>query len=216
MPHRDPQTGQFLPHDDDGFEDIEVATFGATVGIQAADLNGTTTFSGQDEQLEALTLIDYDQLVDRNESLQLLYASHALTAYPNSTETADGTFAVIGEVSASPDFSNAIQEINTNSIEDSANMVGSAGLDDTIDVIGRPLTAGSTGAFSDGASGVGGGGSSGQDRWDSSVFPGQYGAFHPRDEVFLNMDVQVWNIDDAGVHVQVEGQHVYGVVEEPR
>ena len=43
MPHRDPQTGQFLPHDEEQYDDIEVATFGANLGVQAGDLWGITT-----------------------------------------------------------------------------------------------------------------------------------------------------------------------------
>jgi hypothetical protein len=44
------------------------------------------------------------------------------------------------------------------------------------------------------------------------MFPAEFGRFHPRDELFINGEFRAWNIDDAGIHAAVAGQHVYGVI----
>lgn len=207
MPHRDPETGQFLPERD--FNDIEVASFNSRVAVAAADLNGTTGTGGESDAFEGLELIDYDDLVDRNESLYLLRAEHRLTAYANSTETADGTVRAQVEISASPSR-NLPQGVATGAI--SSPVIGGNKTDDTIDLIGRPMTAVGHAPFSDGATGVGGGGSAGEDSLVIENIPPEMGSFHPRDELFLNGLFVAWNIDDAAVHLDVTGQHVYGVL----
>lgn len=204
-----------------GFDDIEVVSFSANAGVQASNLSGTTGFQGGDEQeFEGLELVDYDEIVDRNEELRLLYVAHALSVYANSTETEDGTVAASVEISADPsltDVGRGATDLGTGSVpgtgKDSADVVGLARSDDTIDIIGRALTAVGTGAFSDTTNGTGGGGAAGHDSYDSEVFPMEMGRFHPRDELFLNGRFASWNIDDAGIHIGVEGQHIYGVME---
>jgi hypothetical protein len=220
MPHRDPDTGQFLPHDTAQYSDIEVASWGINVGVQASDLSGATGFSGGDiDEFEGVQALDYDQFVDRNEELVLLQAHHSLVVYANSTETADGTVAVSAEISADPSLSSATNLVAGVSTNDSVppDSVVTSNLepeaDDSIDIIGRPLYATGTGAFSDGSSGAGGGGSAGRDTVKSDMFPAEFGRFHPRDELFVNGEFRVWNIDDAGVHAGIAGQHVYGVVQ---
>jgi hypothetical protein len=217
MPHRDPETGQFLPHDGSRYEDIEVVTASFNTGVQAGDLDGTTGYGGEPEEFEGLQLLDYDEVVDRNESLHLLHADHRLSVIPNSTETADGTLKAAVSVSASPALSDATRtaaQANQGSFGGSAPVVGQANQDDSIDIVGRPLLAFATGPFSDGGTGVGGGGSEGGDNYSTDVFPAEYGRFHPRDELFLNGRIVTYNIDDAGVHVDGVIQHVYGVIED--
>jgi hypothetical protein len=217
MPHRDPDTGQFLPHDSVEFDDIEVATFSATVGVEASDLDGSTGFGGGTaDRFEAVEVVDYDDLVDRNEELRLLSAQHRIDSYINSTQTADGTVAVAVEVSAAPSLTGVTSRLadpNTGTEFAPDNAVGTARTDDTIDIVGRPLVATAHGPFSDGSSGAGGGGSAGDDDYQSDMFPAEFGAWHPRDELFVNGEFVVWNVSDAGVHVEIVGQHVYGVVE---
>jgi len=220
MPHRDPDTGQFLPHGAERYEDIEVASWGVNLGVQASDLSGSTGFAGGDiDEFEGVQALDYDEFVDRNEELVLLQAQHSLTVYANSTETADGTVAAAVEISADPSLSdptNLVAGISTNASVPPDSVVSartSAGDDDSIDIIGRPLYAVGTGAFSDGSSGAGGGGSAGRDSVESDMFPAEFGRFHPRDELFVNGEFRVWNVDDAGVHLAVTGQHVYGVLD---
>lgn len=212
VPARDPETGQFVSGDGATFDDIEVASFQATVGVQAADLGGGTAFpSGSNDEFEGLLLIDYDEIVDRNESLQLLYAEHSISVYPNSTETADGQARGYAEVSASPALTMS-GEIQTGDDIETANVVGEAEFDDTIDLVGRPLQAVGTGPFSDGSTGVGGGGSAGEDAVEIEHLPEEAGRFHPRDELFLNGVLEAWNVDDSGIHLDLVGQHIYGVV----
>jgi len=216
MPHRDPETGQFLPHDEQAYDDIEVATFSATVGIPASDLDGNTTFNGGiQEPFEALQLLDYDEIVDRNEELVLLDAHHSLYASINSTETADGSMRVAVEISADPALSDATIFAAGQSSQDVPGSLweGVAAQDDTIDLIGRPLTGAATGPFSDGSSGAGGGGSASHDEVHLTMAPAEFGRFHPRDELFANGRAEINNVDDAGVHLGISCQHVYGVVE---
>jgi hypothetical protein len=215
MPHRDPDTGQFLPHDTAAYSDIEVATFAGNVGVEAANVDGSTGFiGGQSPEFSGQVVLDYDEFVDRNEELVLLQAQHRLNVFANSTETADGTVSAAVEISADPAVSEATSRApigNTATVDGS--VVGASDNDDTIDLIGRPLFAVGHAPFSDGSSGAGGGGSAGEDRYTSSMFPAEFGRFHPRDELFLNGRLVQWNVDDAGIHANVIGQHTYGVVE---
>lgn len=216
MPHRDPDTGQFVPSESEQFDDIEVVSFSANIGITADDLSGGTGFGGGDSaDFEGVQVIDYDEVVDRNEELHLLEASHRLTVYANSTETADGNVAGAVEISASPSRSQvvvrAVSPTQTEELEP-GDAVGGSESDDSIDIVGRPLSTVGHAPFSDGASGTGGGGSSGRDSYDGDTFPAEYGRFHPRDELFVNGELVAWNVDDAGVHASISGQHIYGVM----
>lgn len=212
-PPRDPETGQFIAGGmPAGFSDIEVATFQATVGVQAADLSGTTGFGGEDDQANGIELLDYDEFVDRDEELMLLTADHRMEVFVNSTETSDGTLRVFAEISASPTVQSVQFAVTTNSFGDDA-IVGRVAQDDSIDIIGRPLDATGHAPFSDGASGVGGGGSAGDDQVKVVHPPAEFSRFHPRDELFLNISFEQWNLSDASTHAVVTGQHVYGVTE---
>lgn len=220
MPARDPVTGQFVAGQAAGeWDDIEVVTFDGHFGITAANLSGGTGFSGQSFGAldEGVTVVDFDEVVDRNEEVVLLYAEHHLSAFVNSTETADGNAEVTAEISSSPATSQVGQARGpTSSVTSNGTTYNVSGDDDdTIDLVGRPMRCVAHAPFSDGASGVGGGGSEGVDWAYVYQPPAEFGRFHPRDELFLNADIQAWNIDDAGVHGQVGGQHVYGVVEDP-
>lgn len=209
VPQRDPQTGKFVSGD--SYDDYEVITFDAAVGVEAADLNGGTGFAGQSEFYNGLEIIDYDEVVDRNERLDLLRAEHRLLVYANSTETADGTVVASAEISSAPTITDvgAVRQDQTD--VDGGPVVGEGRQDDTIDLLGRPLVGAGYGPFSDSSTGVGGAGSSMHDRVVIHNPPGPIGTFHPRDELFVNGEIDAWNIDDAGVHLDIKGQHVYGV-----
>jgi hypothetical protein len=212
--HRDPETGQFLAHDE-SFKDIEVASFGITIGIPAQGLGGATAYTGGDtSSFEGVEMIDFDQIVDRNEELVLIEAQHALVAEINSTETADGSVRAAVEISADPSLSPATRAAGkqTNDAQPDS-FSGTTGFDDSIDLVGRPLVAQGTGPFSDSSTGVGGGGSAGEDSVEIRSAPAEFGRFHPRDEVFVNGITETDNVDDAGIHLQISGQHVFGVVE---
>lgn len=209
MPRRDPKTGKFVAGDE--YDDVEVVSFSGSVGVQAADLNGGTGFSGETNSFDGVKLVDYDDLVDRNEELQLVQGSHLVTVYQNSTSTADGTVAAGVGISASP-TRKSVEAATASADSHEGSIVARFYTDDSIDLIGRPMEAVSYAPFSDGATGVGGAGGIGRDEVEIHDQPGELGRFHPRDELFFNGRIKSWNIDDAGVHVSVKGQHVYGVV----
>jgi len=223
MPHRDPDTGQFLPHSSTRYDDVEVATWSATFGLEASNHSGNTGFNGGDRyDVEGIEVIDYDEFVDRDEDLRLLSAQHRMFVCSNSTQTADGTVVAAVEVSSSPAISGPTQNLGKTigaAVDTdtgggaSGEALGRSRTEDTIDIIGRPLGSMAGSPFSDGSSGAGGGGSAGEDSYQSEMFPAESGRFHPRDELFVNGQVTAWNIDDAGSHVAVGGQHVYGVLE---
>lgn len=221
---RDPETGKFVSDPGDGgshaqFNDIEVATFQHSIGLDAGSLDGTTGFDGGDGgTFEGLELIDYDELVDRNEELVLLGGSHHLAVYGSSTSTADGTVRGAAEVSASPsrqvvplDASGFVGD-QTGGVQRTTPQ--DAVLDDSIDLIGRMMAAVGFSPFSDGTTGVGGSGGAGEDTVELGPMPAEMARFHPRDELFLNGALDTWNIADASVHLDVKGQHVYGVIED--
>lgn len=210
MPHRDPETGQFLSHEKTRFTDHEVASFTARIGIPAADMAGATGFSGEANTVEGIELLDYDDIVDRNEELVLLHAEHYLSCYANSTETEDGTLRVMAEISASP--SNVLG-IGLATADLDGDFDGATSNTDSIDLLGRPLVAVSQAPFSDSATGMGGGGDVGDDEVTLQSPPGEVARFHPRDELFTNLNMVAWNIDDSGAHIEISGQHVYGVVD---
>lgn len=209
---RDPKTGQFVAGDD--YEDVEVVTFSSSVSVEAASLTGATGLAGERFNFMGLELIDYDNIVDRNESLVLLQADHALTVYQNSTATGDGTVQAMIEVSADPSTSDTTMISPTNIGQGGEGVVGNGQMDDSIDLIGRPLVATGHAPFSDTVAQLGGGGSAGEDSVKTDVFPSETGRFHPRDELFMNGEFHAWSIDDAAIHADLMGQHVYGVVSE--
>lgn len=198
----------------DGCDDIEVVSFSATVGVPAANLSGDTTFTGGDDnQFESLELVDYDEVVDRNEELVLLEAHHGAYLSVNSTETADGSVRASVGVVAQPTLPDVVRNAATQRVDalEGIGFQGSASSEDSIDIVGRPLVFQATGPFSDSSSGLGGGGSAGHDSIDLEHAPAEFGRFHPRDELFLAGRAEVNNIDDAGIHIGIAGQHVYGV-----
>lgn len=214
MPHRDPETGQFVADAQSEFTDIEVATFNVNGGVEAANLSGTTGVRG-DEFAFSEGVVDYDEFVDRNEELHLLQATHYLVSWVNSTETADGTLVAKVALKADPAQDNNLTKVGINpgaTLE--GDVFGIDSVDDSIDYVGRPLYAASFAPFSDGATGVGGAGSAGEDRYDSTDFPSEFGRFHPRDDLFAVGELRAYNIADAAIHFEVGGQHVYGVLPE--
>ena len=216
MVHRDPQTGQFVKGSASHYEDLEQVTFSVNTGAEAADLTGSTGFaSGDVVGFEGVQVLDYDDIADRSEHLELIQAVHRVVIYANSTETADGTIKGVAELSTSPTRDIAVDLFNVQDIADS-NIGVTAGIDnsDSIDLVGPPLAAVGHAPHSDGGTGTGGGGAAGADTLNHYPPEGRLATFDPRDELFLNGAMEVWNIDDAGAHMDVHGQHLYGVIED--
>jgi hypothetical protein len=163
-------------------------------------------------------LVDYDEVVNRNEELHLLEAQHRLSVWQNSTATEDGSCRVYAEISTAGTFQMpALRDVDTQTLDAGTqgedNVIGQLAQDDGIDMVGRPLVATAIGQFYNAGTGAGGGSSAGEDSYVSTYFPGEMGRFHPRDSLQLNLGFDASNIDDAGVHFDVTGQHVYGVFE---
>lgn len=215
MVHRDPETGQFLPDGVSGFTDYETINWRIAMGVEAANLTGATGFDGENFNMDGEQLYDLDDVIDRNEVAVLLAAEHTLSVMPNSTETADGTVAA-AMVPTSGTGTQGVASVaiqGTSTIQGS--IVGGSDFTDTHDFIGRPLSAWGGAPFSDGATGVGGGGSAGEDRveYDRHDLPEFVAEFHPRDEVNASGQIRAWNIDDSGVHALMHGRHLFGIAE---
>lgn len=201
------------------FDRFEETTGVPQISVAAADLTGATgQYFGEQTLFEGVTLYDVDALLDRDELAVMMWAEHHLEVYATSTETADGTVRGVIEISASPDrITNAT--LAAGSSEDIADLEQSAFQPEvdhfnapSADLIGRPLNATGFAPFSDGATGVGGAGTSGNDWWEGS--PTAEPDFDARDELYLNGGIEVSNIDDSAIHVDVSYRHVYGVMED--
>lgn len=221
-PHRDPETGKFTSSQT--FEDIEVVTGAEIVGIDSLATDGDF---GDDfpesATFEGLQLIDYDEIVDRNEALHLLEAHHHLDVYLREDTSPSGTYMMRAhaEVSASPARQVAIDAANAGDVEaDTTGLEVSefgSTFDDSIDLIGRALSAAATGGPIQGTfdADSGGGQSSGtpgSDTVDLDSLPAPIAEFHPRDELFLNGVLESSNADVA-MYMELNYQHLYGVVE---
>lgn len=220
MPHRDPDTGQFLAHDD-AYDDVEVVTWYQSVVVTAGDLDANASLNypePADPTFSGVELVDYDEVVDRNETLHLLRAQHRLSVYANSTATEDGSIRGAVEISTSPALQSVFDLDATERmpISDRTDVRRFNGVstEDSIDLIGRPLEGQATAPFSDDSTGTSGGGSSGEDSYSLDGFTDPVARMHPRDELFLNGVLEASNITDQAIHMDVVGQHVYGVLDE--
>lgn len=222
MPHRDPETGKFVSSAMDSFHDIEVVSFNAQATVGSADIATQLGNGGDPHNWEGLQLIDYDEIVDRNEELVLLTGHHQIHAgYEGSDGNTPGTQYGVGhaiaEISASParTIASVTATGSGNDITDSVGAVtGTSIEDDTIDILGRPLGTHIHQDFSDDATAKGGAAGESDDSTELIRPPAEMARFHPRDELFYNGMLRLWNSDVMGVTVQVLGQHVYGVVED--
>lgn len=207
---RDPDTGQFVDVEEAEPRSIEVVNFEATTGVTAANLGGATSFTGTREDWNGLELIDYDDVIDRDEVAVLMEASHMLNVFTNPTQTADGFVMAAAAPMTQEALSDAVI-LQAPSQPLTGDVLADTSVDDTIDVVGRPLMTGTGAQFSDGATGVGGSAAAGTDDYQSDLWPDIIGFFHPRDELFYNGTFRWWNISDSGIHSQIVGQHKYAV-----
>lgn len=115
------------------------------------------------------------------------------------------------ELSAAPSLNAGVRTIANAVNEFDDPVSGQATADDSIDVILHGKAVGH-GPITDGTNGVGGAGSAGESELRETQYPEEFGRFHPRDELFLNGHIRVWNVDDAGVHVDMNGQLLFGVI----
>lgn len=175
--------------------------------VDAGSLSGATGQAGGDyDVLEDAESVGVMGNLRPTEEAQLLYFQCEVVAYINSTETADGTFE--GRAYCSLKGNNPMIENNSGSVF-RTNINGTDW--DRIDAGGsldnRILTThvmASTGPFSDGASGVGGGGS-GMRSKDEVNFVEMFGSGpiidNSSDDIYLHLEGRAYNIADAAVHI---------------
>lgn len=222
MPHRDPETGQFVADAVSKFDHLEMATWSLPLSVPAADLDGTTQqFYGENALMEGQLVVDWDDVFDRHAVGRIIRAMHRVWLQPTGTQTADSAAFGIFEISSSP----ALQAVTDapNATLDGADFSdgpGAAGdfdiqvspdatvFDDTIDLLGRPLNVAAQGPFTDGTNGPGGAGSAGEDdlMWDPISYD-----IDRRDELFVNAIMGAQNISDGPIGAYLVGQYVVGV-----
>lgn len=207
---RDPETGQFVQGSAGvDWRDVEPLHFADSYGIPAADLGGGTGFGGGERsESTGNSVIDLTEIIDRDEVAELLLAEIMVAGYIQSTATADGSMRSHVEVSTSPAF--RVPQPTTNNVDAEPGPQGTdvidrfeLGVDVTDDVICRPLTVAAGNSFSDGATGVGGASGAVVDRAIRSWTAGGAPVYDDRDEIFVNLAMENWNMDDNAIYTDV-------------
>lgn len=193
--------------------------------MAAADLDGSTGPGfGQAAIFEDVVALDLDDVLDRHRLADVLAYNHRLTCIAPSTQTADGTCRFSGTFATGPShrFTSAggqFQEEFSGGTPFTggaftSNTDGGILTEDSLDPIGRPLDAIAGSPFSDGATGVGGAGSAGEDN-DRGEMP-HAGMFtvDRRDEIFVAGVAEASNIDDASLYSSWTFQWLLGVYDD--
>lgn len=219
MPRRDPETGKFVQGGSDDFDRFEEAYSTQNMTVAAADLSGGTGEQwGEDTSFENVDIYGVHEILDRDELGVLVWAEHYLAAYAKSTMTADSTVRAAVQISTSPDRESGVAEGTGPEGSDISETTGDfpIQLDPAFAVdnntIGRGLHSVGFGPGSDGASGVGVGGSVQADWWEGN--PWANPVFDDRSTIFMNGVIEQNNISDGSISVDVATRHVYGVLED--
>lgn len=223
MPHRDPETGQFLSHDETkrDFKDITVQRQTDHFSVAAADLDGSTGQQGGQHFVATSDLdIDIAGGLDRNEVAKLLATRLTVQAFVNSTATADGT--VEAELEYSTEAAPEIIEQRGEGTIATAGLEGGAvdrlhsEVTNSPEVLAWARAVGHN-PFSDGASGVGGGGSAGE-----TTYVMEYGEllgeaapeFDRHSDIHTHVALRNWNMADAAIHATGNLDLVWGIFED--
>lgn len=215
MPRRDPSTGKFVSGQ--SIDDVEYVSFYQVLSLGANDLGGATDeFYAEEVNFEGVELYDMDKVIDRHEVGELIHAQHRLAIQPTGTQTADSAAYASVEISSSPARKLPVRLGPTalNDIPDTDGITGLAGhteTDESLDLLGRVLSAMSQGPFTDGTTGTGGGGAAGHDEVDFDPIDW---SMDRRDEVYINGTIGAQNVADGPIGAIVTGQHVYSVAED--
>lgn len=212
---RDPQTGQFTSGQSRAvdFDLYDVQHFRREVSISAADNDGSTgEFGGQRRQTEPFDLMQAGGGINRGWVLDLVRLDVRLLAWINSTQTADGT--VQATMAISTGGQGAL-------LSDSVSASGSGVIasDPTFDELSNIprggdvdadvltyLTAIGFGPITDGAAGVGGAGTVGEDE-DRLIFdPDEGPTFGHDDDITAELEIAQWNVADAATHATLLGR----------
>lgn len=196
------------------YDDFERAYSWHSFSVPASAVDGTT---GQDggQSFDAEGNADIIQLdVDRGEVAELVSLLVYLQVYSNSTTTADGTVLGGLEVSTFEDarvvqnFGNASSSLGGSIDSRKSNVIKRPGIVEVVTAVGHS-------PFSDGATGVGGAGSTGE-ATVRKQFRDMYGSgptFDAGSELNLHPGFIQWNIADAAIHMDATIEVVYDIHE---
>lgn len=209
MPHRDPETGQFVAGDGNlavDFHDLRAGVGQVTARIPAADLSGQVseqTATDRDRQL-----IDFGEIIDDDEAFELvsLLVSHGFyLSVTSSGEMSATCFGVVGK--------NTEMNIRTTPALDAADFDG--GEDDLFDVRAQTVrndgvlhafTANADNGESDDTNAVGRGGS--EQNGATTLIPVQalYGTgpvFDVTDALEVSYHVETDQVANVGVNLDI-------------
>lgn len=219
MPHRDPQTGQFVDGEKHCADRTEEVRFNQNITVTAAATGGGVGPAfGQEGHFEGVNLYDLGEIIERDELAYMTGAYHRMIAYTTSTSTEDGTVRGAVEVSTSPERTSMIDGVDVGTaIEDFDGDFASierdfVSADTDVDTVGPTLVAVGYSPFYNASNGAGGDGTAGTDEWEG--VPSAEGNMDARDDFYLNGTIEASNVDDAAIHVDIVGWHQWGVEED--
>lgn len=215
-----------------GFESIE--TIHATAAINYPDTEFDQASDGDFGEgaiFEGITLIDWDEILDRNEVAQVLSAHHSMVVYLKVPHDDGAAGQARGQVefSASPAMQacHALDTTNLDAIEDldapgdsddeDALEFQAITTEDTRDIVGPVLTASMYRGVNDATNGVGIGPTLPQPvTWEGE--PPDF-LLDDRDELFLNGVFEVDNVASGALNdgwMEVSAYYVVGVDDRDR
>lgn len=196
------------------WQDVEPVHIQTDFDVPAADLGGGTGQGfGEGGAFRGVNLLDMEDLIDRDEMAILLRANIRSMAMAPSTQTADGSVHSVVEIATDDNVIAAAdttlgpwEDVDDNGGFQLTPQASSTNVaDNTDDIIGRVLESFSGSPFSDGATGVGGAGSTVIDEFDY-LYPVRDGpAFDQRDDLYINGFLEHSNVSDAAIHVATGG-----------
>jgi len=193
---------------DFAYTDVEYQAMNNNLSVAAGSLDGSTNETGGQDEVWEATVGGREALqgeLHRGEVAELLALNVDIVVYTSSTQTADGTVRGAIEISREGTFQMVDgEQLNTaaGSFNGINMQVISPGMTIEEDVLAF-LSATGHSAFSDGASGVGGGGSAGEASYSRSYLDdfGSGPLFDPEDEFYQHAQMTQWNVADAAFHI---------------
>lgn len=183
------------------FDDFERFHAHKEFSVPAADMTGATGQKG--EQFEAEEFFLSDLNVGRGEVAEIVAFYAQLNVFSNSTQTADGTVRARAGVGVdNPGPVSAVAEKNYTGLEGNIDTYAVT-TDNASHLI--MLSATGSSAFSDSATGLGGGGSTGTDEYDTN-YRGEFGSgptVTTDGKLEGDINLEAWNIDDAAIHADL-------------
>jgi len=214
MPRRDPETGQFVSdsHTEASYGDVETVLFNQDFSVPASENSGSTGQNyGEGNGWAGFELVDMGKVLDRDERAEVIRAMGRLVVTLPSTATADGTVRGIAEIGWSngpvaDDLTADYQDVDKPTGIQAAERSGDGDAEESIDVLGRPMTATTGAQFSDSATGVGGSAGQGDDDFHVVHPPGFAPMVDERDILYTSGAIEVSNVADQASHAEIVGR----------